>query len=92
MADIIKLESMAMFELAEEERAELSGRLERLAAGFEALEHTITDEASQPLVTVLDLENIMREDAAVKSFTRDEILACAPEQYDGYFQVPGTLV
>jgi len=33
----------------------------------------------------------MREDVAVKLLPRDELLANAPEEYDGYFKVPGTL-
>jgi Asp-tRNA(Asn)/Glu-tRNA(Gln) amidotransferase C subunit len=28
---------------------------------------------------------------AVKAITRDELLSDAPEQYDGYFQIPRTV-
>ena len=45
----------------------------------------------QPLVSVLDIKNVLREDIEAKTISRDEILENAPEQYDGYFQVPGTL-
>jgi aspartyl/glutamyl-tRNA(Asn/Gln) amidotransferase C subunit len=40
---------------------------------------------------VLNLQNVLREDAAKKLLSREELLSNAPEQYDGYFQVPGTL-
>jgi Asp-tRNA(Asn)/Glu-tRNA(Gln) amidotransferase C subunit len=33
----------------------------------------------------------MREDIAVKTISRDELLESAPEQYGGYFQVPRTV-
>jgi aspartyl-tRNA(Asn)/glutamyl-tRNA(Gln) amidotransferase subunit C len=61
-----------------------------LVTGFKALDQIDTGDA-EPLVTVLSVYNVMREDVAEKSFTRDEILINAPEEYDGYFKVPGTL-
>jgi len=90
MFEIKDYEAMAMLDLQDDERDLLRGRLEDLCESFGALEKIDTDDAA-PLVTVLDARNIMREDVAEKLFTRDELLANAPEQYDGYFQVPGTL-
>jgi len=46
---------------------------------------------AEPLVSPLPLTNSMREDVAVKIFAREDLLANAPEQYDGYFQVPGVI-
>ena len=45
----------------------------------------------EPLVSVLDITNVMREDIVVKEISRDELLENAPEQYGGYFQVPRTV-
>jgi len=90
MLDIKNYEDMAMFDLQEDERSLLGRRLGGLADGFEALDG-IDVCGAEPLVSVLELRNVMREDKARKLVTRDEILANAPEQYDGYFQVPGTL-
>ena len=90
MIEIKEYEDMAMLEIPDDEREVLSGRFNRLADGFSTLEKIDTDDV-EPLVTVLDLHNIMREDVTKKLLPRDEILANAPEQYDGYFQVPGTL-
>jgi aspartyl/glutamyl-tRNA(Asn/Gln) amidotransferase C subunit len=42
-------------------------------------------------VTVLDLQNVLREDIPSKTVTRDELMKNAPAEYDGYFQVPKTL-
>jgi len=39
----------------------------------------------------LDSSNVMREDVASKLISRDELLKNAPEQHDGYFQVPAAI-
>jgi len=90
MLDLRRYEAVAMLDLPDGEREELAGLFDVIVAGFGALEQIIADGV-EPLVTVLDTHNIMREDVAGKLFTRDEILANAPEEYDGYFKVPGTL-
>jgi len=83
-------ESMVMLDLPDSERDLLSKRLTELSEAFAKLDHIKTDEV-EPLITILDTYNIFREDIVMKAFARDEILANAPEAYDGCFQVPGTL-
>ena len=90
MIEIKEYEDMAMIETPDIEREILSRRLGALVDGFAAIEKIDADYVT-PLVTVLNLNNIMREDVAKKLLPRDEILANAPEHYDGFFQVPGTL-
>ena len=90
MKDIKEYEAMTKLDLPEEERRLLSGRISRLMDSFSVLEK-IDTSGTEPLVTVLDLKNILRDDAAKKIVTRDELLSAAPEEYDGYFQVPRTL-
>ena len=90
MLDIRNYEAMAMLDLPDDERRALETRLCGLAGSFDTLGGIGTDGV-EPLVTVLSLRNVFREDRAEKLLTRDEILSTAPEQYDGYFQVPGTL-
>ena len=90
MQNIRQYEAMAMLYLPDEERETLGGLVEALIAGFDALARIDTDGAP-PLITVLNMNNVLREDVAEKRFSRDEILKNAPEQYGGYFQVPGTL-
>ena len=91
MLDIREYEAMAMLELQNDERERLRRRFDALVGSLTALERVDTDGV-EPLVTVLNLNNVMREDVAEKFLTRDAILENAPEQYDGYFQVPGTLI
>ena len=90
MIDIKKYESAGMFDFADDEREQINRRAEALAESFKVLDG-IDVQGVEPLVTVLDLNTVLREDVAEKVLTRDEIMANAPEQHDGYFQVPGTL-
>ncbi len=83
-------EAMAKLDLPQDERRELAARAEALVQPFAEMERVNT-AAVQPLVTVLHIQNILREDIAQKMLARDNLLANAPEQYDGYFQVPRTL-
>ena len=90
MYDIKKYETVAMLCLSDAEREQLGGLVEALEAGFGGLGKVDT-EGVEPLVSVLSIHNVLREDIAEKNFSRDEIMENALEQYDGYFQVPGTL-
>ena len=90
MIDIKKYETIAMLDLPDDERGWIGEQAVALAESFDELDKIGADDV-EPLVSVLNIEMALREDISEKIFTRDEILANAPEQYDGYFQVPGTL-
>ena len=88
MQNIKAYEAMSKLELSETERqwvCEMSNTFH-----FDALE-SIDVSGVEPLITVLDIKNVLREDACVKTLTREELLSNAPERYDGYFQAPKTL-
>lgn len=89
MIDIRKYEGMAKVSLSETERNWVSSCAELLLKSFDELEKIDTD--AEPLITVLDIKNVFREDVASKIISREELLSNAPEQYDGYIQVPKTL-
>ena len=90
MFDIKNYESMAKFCLQESERAFLSDCANILIKSFDEMEEIDTDNI-EPLITVLNIKNVLREDISAKYMSREELLSNAPEQYDGYFQVPKTL-
>jgi len=90
MHNIKDYESMAKLSLPEDERAWISQRAERLKKSFSELDKMDVRGAA-PLVSVLDVKNILREDVAIKIVSRETLLSTSPEQYDGYFQVPKTL-
>ena len=83
-------ENMAMLDLSESERVLLKKRFDEISAGFTALDEYDTDGA-MPLVALPDLKNIMREDISTKFMPREELMANAPEQHDGYFRVPAAI-
>ena len=81
---------MAMLDLSESESALLKARFDEVAGGFSALDAYDTNEV-EPLVTVLDLKTVMREDVSSKFISREVLLENAPVQHDGYFQVPAAI-
>jgi len=83
-------ESMAMLELSDAERLRLKERFDEIAGGFSALD-AIDADGVEPLVSVLDLNNVMREDVSAVFISREELLSNATEQHDGYFQVPAAI-
>ena len=90
MSDICDYEKTAMLELSKPEREALEERFDIIKNGFSALDAYDTNEA-EPLVTVLAVRNVIREDIPEKIIQREELLKNAPEQTDGYFRVPATI-
>lgn len=90
MMNLKEYEAMAKLELNGAEREWASGCAAMLTESFKELEK-IDAKGAEPLVSVLDLQNVLREDISSQLVTREELLSNAPEQYDGYFQVPKTL-
>jgi aspartyl-tRNA(Asn)/glutamyl-tRNA(Gln) amidotransferase subunit C len=90
MIDIKKYEAMAKLDLSETERQWVSDAAAKLLDSFSALE-TINTDGVKPLVTVLDIKNVFREDIARKMITREELLSAAPLNNGEYFEVPKTV-
>ena len=90
MPDYKKYETMAKLDLPEAEHQYINDRMEKLLADFDEIAKINTD-GTEPLFTVLDIQNVLRDDVAKKTISRDELLNAAPQQYDGYFRVPKTL-
>jgi aspartyl-tRNA(Asn)/glutamyl-tRNA(Gln) amidotransferase subunit C len=87
MIDLEKLESLVKIKLTDEEKTKAIEYFEFWIKKFDKLENIDIGD-TEPLINAVSLENIMREDIAVKIFTREAILENAPEQHDGYFVVP----
>ena len=85
-----EFEKPAMVELAGDERERVRERFDAVVAGFSRLDSYDT-EGIEPLISVLDICNVMRDDVACKVITRDDLLMNAPEQHDGYFKVPAVM-
>ena len=83
-------EPMAKLSLDGESRAMADDIIARLESEFEKMEK-VDASGVEPLITVLDLKNVLREDVSKQIVSRDTLLQNAPEEYDGYFQVPKTI-
>ena len=83
-------EAMNKLELAEDECSRISDCADRLIESFGVL-NGIETSGVEPLVTVLSIQNVLREDRSIKTIAREELLASAPDRSGGYFRVPKTL-
>jgi len=90
MQNIKELSAIEKLDLTDDEQVFISEKMKIMEDSFGLLAE-IDTEGITPLVTVLNVQNILREDISHKMVTRDELLSNAPEQYDGYFQVPKTI-
>ena len=90
MSKLEKYEPMAKLSLEGEERAWAEDIIERLEKEFDAFE-AIDTEGVEPMVTVLELTNVLREDVSEQIVSRETLLENAPAEYDGYFEVPRTI-
>ena len=104
MKEFTDYENMAMLELSESESALLRESFDEVVSRFSALDDFGTGGADgdgvggacdlsgvEPLVSVLDINNVLREDVSFDFMPREGLLKNAPEQHDGYFQVPATI-
>jgi len=90
MKNFSNYESTAMLNLSDVERNMIKKRFDDIVDGFSVLD-AYDAETVKPVSTVLDLQNVMREDIVNSSATREDVLKNAPEQNDGYFQVPAAI-
>ena len=74
-------------ELTEEQKDAFLAFMDAREADIKALD-AIDTESVERMVHVMPIMTVVREDKVVKSFTRDELQAGAPETMDGYWQVP----
>ena len=73
--------------LTEDETAAVLSYFDTLVEGEKALAAPALD-ALEPMIHVVELKNVLREDVSSQPFTRDELQEGAPEAMDGYWQVP----
>ena len=81
------LEQLNQLRLTDAEREDMLRYFELQATELEKL-NAVDTAAIERMVQVAPMTNVIREDIAVKKFERDALQAQAPEQMDGYWQVP----
>ena len=81
------LEKVNQLALTEEEKESvLSFFATRETEREEAL--SVPTDDVEPMVHVMPIMTVVREDKEIKNFTRDQLQQSAPETTDGYWQVP----
>jgi aspartyl-tRNA(Asn)/glutamyl-tRNA(Gln) amidotransferase subunit C len=86
-ATVRHLEKLASLRLADDERQELRGQLQRILEYVRQLEAIdVTDV--EPTSQVFDSSNVQRPDAVEPSFPVDAMLANAPDRSGPFYRVP----
>jgi aspartyl-tRNA(Asn)/glutamyl-tRNA(Gln) amidotransferase subunit C len=78
---------LARLELSEQEKEMFTGQLSNILTYVEKL-NELDATGVEPTSHVLDISNVMRDDAAAVSLTQEKALANAPEKAAGHYKVP----
>lgn len=82
------LEQMTMLRVPEEKRSEMMEQIGQLVEYIESIKFTDSEEEED--IAVVAEENL-RDDEEIAEYTKEEILANAPEKKEGTFVVPKTI-
>jgi aspartyl-tRNA(Asn)/glutamyl-tRNA(Gln) amidotransferase subunit C len=86
IADVEHVAALARLGLTGPEKERLRDQLSSILEHIEALSE-IDTAAIPPTAQVLPLTNVMRDDVVRPSLPREALLANAPRQTDGFFEV-----
>ena len=84
---LLDLEHLNQLSLTSQEQDDMLAFFAAREADWEALAQIDTADVER-MVHVRPMVNVLREDIAAQPFSRDDLLAQAPESMDGYWQVP----
>ena len=90
MSKLEKYEPMAKLLVEADKREWAEDILTRLEGEFDGFAVVDTDGV-EPMVSVVDICNVLREDVSAQTVSRETLLENAPAEYDGYFEVPKTI-
>ncbi|MCD6333867.1 MAG: Asp-tRNA(Asn)/Glu-tRNA(Gln) amidotransferase subunit GatC [Candidatus Latescibacteria bacterium] len=85
--DVENVAQLARLRFSEEEKRDLSTKLNDILSYMEQLNRLDTEDVV-PSAHVLPLKNVFREDVVAPSMPQKDLLANAPDQAMGYFKVP----
>ena len=87
---LVDLEHLNQLALTPEEQDQMLAFFAAREADWEALAQIDTDNVER-MVHVRPMINVLRDDVPSQPFSREDLLAQAPESMDGYWQVPRVL-
>ncbi|HEV8053595.1 MAG TPA: Asp-tRNA(Asn)/Glu-tRNA(Gln) amidotransferase subunit GatC [Candidatus Limnocylindrales bacterium] len=88
--DVQHVAHLARLHLTDEEVDRMQTQLSNILEAIETLQEVDTSHVG-PTASVIQLENVMREDEARPGLTRDALLANAPLRDDPFLRVPTVL-
>jgi aspartyl-tRNA(Asn)/glutamyl-tRNA(Gln) amidotransferase subunit C len=89
-ADVEHVADLARLHLTDDELDRMQTQLSRILDAIEALRDVDTSSVG-PTASVIQLENVMRDDVARSGLTRDAALANAPLRDGPFLRVPTVL-
>lgn len=81
---------LAKLKLSQEERADAKADMQKMLDYIDKLNELDTSGV-EPMSHVFPVKNVFREDEVTNKDNREQMLANAPEQKDGQYQVPKTV-
>ena len=85
--DVEHVAKLARLELTEAEKEKFAGQLGDVLKYVEQMNEVDTSSVV-PMAHAMDFVNVMREDTVKYEQTKEELLANAPDEEDGFFKVP----
>ena len=89
-ADVEHVANLAQLHLTDDELDRMQTQLSNILDAIETLRDVDTSRVG-PTASVIQLENVMRDDVAAAPVTRDAALANAPLRDDPFLRVPTVL-
>ena len=88
--DVLHVAHLARLHLTDDEVDRMQEQLSNILAAIETLRDVDTSQVG-PTASVIQLENVMRDDVARPGLTREAALANAPLRDDPFLRVPTVL-
>ena len=88
--DFAKLVKMTKLTLSDEEKVSIHSQLDEALKAVEVFDELDLKNVV-PLSHPGNLQNVMREDLVIDSFSQEEALSNASAQHNGFFMVSGVL-
>ena len=88
--DLQNVAVLSRLAIAEDQEEKYLGQLDKILTYMDNLSQVNTENV-KPTTYALPMQNVFREDVVKPSLPREEALANAPLQEDGYFKVPKVL-
>ena len=86
LEEVRHIATLARVGMTEEEMEQLREQLSDILEHFEVLKQVDTTDVP-PTSHPIAMGNVLREDQASPSFTREEIMSNAPQEEEGHFKV-----